>query len=286
MDDKRLPPSTNARRAGISNLVSGSLDTKGLPHSVPARVYDGATADHDTLQGPPGTIRGDQLQNATSYVQSPGQADYGFGYEVPGREDTWLATTAERMNETESGLGFPTSGYCSAVGGTGNSAESNPAYAGTPGPRENPWGYDSNGYFASPTHSSDLGQTTTLGWTDESPGETTPLQQPAHSLASVAKKIPPHPFKCDVPGCGGRFWRHEHLKRHLKNHTNEKPFVCWVPDCNKSFSRNDNLRVHYVSTHGRKGGRNRYVATLDEKSSDYDPEYRGDLTPDGRPLRE
>ncbi|QSS65124.1 C2H2 zinc finger domain-containing protein [Histoplasma capsulatum] len=325
MDDKRLPPSTNARRAGISNLVSGnltppnltapeqqtyaergnnmldfqsslderlthqypgSLDTKGLAHSVPARVYDRATADHDTLQGSPGTIRGDQLQNATSYVQPPGQADYGFGYEVPGREDTWLATTAERMNETESGLGFPTSGYCSGVGGTGNNAASNPAYAGRPGPRENPWGYDSNGYFASPTHSSDLGHTTTLGWTDESPGETTPLQQPAHSLASVAKKIPPHPFKCDAPGCGGRFWRHEHLKRHLKNHTNEKPFVCWVPDCNKSFSRNDNLRAHYVTTHGRKGGRNRYVATLDEKSSDYDPEYRGDLTPDGRPLRE
>ncbi|EEH09642.1 C2H2 zinc finger domain-containing protein [Histoplasma capsulatum G186AR] len=167
MDDKRLPPSTNARRAGISNLVSGnltppnltapeqqtyaergnnmlylqsslderlthqypgSLDTKGLPHSVPARVYDGATADHDTLQGPPGTIRGDQLQNATSYVQSPGQADYGFGYEVPGREDTWVSY-----------LG----GIARAVGGTGNSAESNPAYAGTPGPRENPWGYDS-----------------------------------------------------------------------------------------------------------------------------------------------
>lgn len=270
----------------LTHQYPGSLDTKGLAHSVPARVYDRATADHDTLQGSPGTIRGDQLQNATSYVQPPGQADYGFGYEVPGREDTWLATTAERMNETESGLGFPTSGYCSGVGGTGNNAASNPAYAGRPGPRENPWGYDSNGYFASPTHSSDLGHTTTLGWTDESPGETTPLQQPAHSLASVAKKIPPHPFKCDAPGCGGRFWRHEHLKRHLKNHTNEKPFVCWVPDCNKSFSRNDNLRAHYVTTHGRKGGRNRYVATLDEKSSDYDPEYRGDLTPDGRPLRE
>lgn len=30
MDDKRLPPSTNARRAGISNLVSGNLTPPNL----------------------------------------------------------------------------------------------------------------------------------------------------------------------------------------------------------------------------------------------------------------
>jgi hypothetical protein len=38
-----------------------------------------------------------------------------------------------------------------------------------------------------------------------------------------------------------------------------------------------------AKTHTRRGGRNRYVATLDETSPDYDPEFRGQLSFDGRP---
>jgi hypothetical protein len=64
-----------------------------------------------------------------------------------------------------------------------------------------------------------------------------------------------------------------------------KPHSCWVPGCRRSFSRRDNLKAHYA-THGKQGGRNRYVATLDRTSSAYDPCFRGQLTSDGLPVRE
>ncbi|KAE8146886.1 hypothetical protein BDV25DRAFT_143290 [Aspergillus avenaceus] len=102
------------------------------------------------------------------------------------------------------------------------------------------------------------------------------------NLPSIIKQVQ---FKCQEPGCKGRFKRQEHLKRHMKSHSKEKPHVCWVPACHRAFSRSDNLNAHYTKTHSKRGGRNRYVATLDETSPDFDPEFRGQLTPDGRPIR-
>lgn len=101
------------------------------------------------------------------------------------------------------------------------------------------------------------------------------------TLPSIIKQVQ---FKCKVPGCRGRFKRQEHLKRHMKSHSKEKPHVCWVPGCQRAFSRSDNLNAHYTKTHSKRGGRNRYVATLDVNSPDYDPEFRGQLTADGRPI--
>ncbi|GFN14481.1 hypothetical protein AtubIFM55763_004147 [Aspergillus tubingensis] len=101
------------------------------------------------------------------------------------------------------------------------------------------------------------------------------------NLPSIIKQVQ---FKCKEPGCKGRFKRQEHLKRHMKSHSKEKPHVCWVPGCERAFSRSDNLNAHYTKTHSKRGGRNRYVATLDENSPDYNPEYRGQLTADGRPV--
>ncbi|PWY89966.1 regulatory protein brlA, partial [Aspergillus heteromorphus CBS 117.55] len=101
------------------------------------------------------------------------------------------------------------------------------------------------------------------------------------NLPSIIKQVQ---FKCKEPGCKGRFKRQEHLKRHMKSHSKEKPHVCWVPACHRAFSRSDNLNAHYTKTHSKRGGRNRYVATLDENSPDYNPEFRGQLTPDGRPV--
>lgn len=101
------------------------------------------------------------------------------------------------------------------------------------------------------------------------------------TLPSIIKQVQ---FKCKVPGCRGRFKRQEHLKRHMKSHSKEKPHVCWVPGCQRAFSRSDNLNAHYTKTHSKRGGRNRYVATLDVSSADYDPEFRGQLTSDGRPI--
>jgi hypothetical protein len=92
-------------------------------------------------------------------------------------------------------------------------------------------------------------------------------------------------FKCKIIGCRMGFKREDHLERHTRCHLKEKPYVCWVPGCHRTFSRRDNLKVHCTKTHTRRGGRNRYVATLDETSPDYDPEFRGQLSFDGRPLR-
>ncbi|KAL2809301.1 regulatory protein brlA [Aspergillus granulosus] len=134
----------------------------------------------------------------------------------------------------------------------------------------------------------------------QSPGYQNGLQRP-HRMASrktlrrqnskqslMLENLPPIirqvQFKCKEPGCNGRFKRQEHLKRHMKSHSKEKPHVCWVPGCHRAFSRSDNLNAHYTKTHSKRGGRNRYVATLDENSPDYDPDFRGQLTPDGRPI--
>ncbi|KAJ5114321.1 hypothetical protein NUU61_000080 [Penicillium alfredii] len=104
------------------------------------------------------------------------------------------------------------------------------------------------------------------------------------SLENLPPIIKQVQFKCKEPGCKGRFKRQEHLKRHMKSHSKEKPHICWVPGCHRAFSRSDNLNAHYTKTHSKRGGRNRYVATLDEASQDYDPDFRGQLTADGRPL--
>ncbi|KAJ5819379.1 hypothetical protein N7474_004970 [Penicillium riverlandense] len=78
--------------------------------------------------------------------------------------------------------------------------------------------------------------------------------------------------------------RQEHLKRHMKSHSKENRYACWVPGCNRAFSRCDNLNAHYTKTHSKPGDRNRYVSSLDKTGPDYNPDFRGQLTSDGRPL--
>ncbi|OJD19627.1 hypothetical protein AJ78_00484 [Emergomyces pasteurianus Ep9510] len=286
----------------LMDRIPNSPDTPNLVHCLSAGLQDGAmhqpgSTDHAILGAPPSRpIRGEHLRHATSYIHPPGRVGYDFGYEasaiphsnlpcdLEGRGGPWLTPMAEEIGEIESSLGLPSQGFCSAVGEMTHSGAPNSSYNTTHRAKESSWGYSSNGYYASPPHSPDPGHPI-QEWPKESPGQMKPRQQRTHDLSSIPPTIPAPLFKCDAPGCDGRFKRQEHLKRHLKSHTNEKPHVCWVPDCNKSFSRNDNLKVHYATTHGKKGGRNRYVATLDEDSSDYDPSFRGRLTPDGRPLR-
>lgn len=91
-------------------------------------------------------------------------------------------------------------------------------------------------------------------------------------------------FKCPEPGCKSTFCRRYRFKRHMKTHTKEESFKCWVPGCGRFINRKDNLNAHYTKTHSKKGGRNRYVSTLDKKSPDYDPAFRGQLTSEGRPI--
>ncbi|WPH00895.1 Hypothetical protein R9X50_00372900 [Acrodontium crateriforme] len=56
-----------------------------------------------------------------------------------------------------------------------------------------------------------------------------------------------HPYSqkshsCPIPMCGRLFKRLEHLKRHVRTHTQERPYLCNL--CNKAFSRSDNLAQH------------------------------------------
>ena len=54
---------------------------------------------------------------------------------------------------------------------------------------------------------------------------------------------PAKTFTCPVPACGRLFKRLEHLKRHVRTHTQERPYVCGV--CAKKFSRSDNLAQYF-----------------------------------------
>ncbi|KAI5274913.1 hypothetical protein E4T47_02163 [Aureobasidium subglaciale] len=47
------------------------------------------------------------------------------------------------------------------------------------------------------------------------------------------------PFHCSI--CNRDFARHEHLKRHITTHTNEKSYACF---CGKAFARKDLLKRH------------------------------------------
>ena len=100
--------------------------------------------------------------------------------------------------------------------------------------------------------------------------------------------IPENEHACSHPGCAKRFKRQEHRKRHETTvHDKAKVFKCWVPGCKTAaFTRTDNLKSHQKNTHGTRKAtqRNRYVATLDEKSHYYDPNWIGALSEDGFPL--
>lgn len=60
--------------------------------------------------------------------------------------------------------------------------------------------------------------------------------------SATVMELGPYPQKshsCPIPSCGRLFKRLEHLKRHVRTHTQERPYIC--THCSKAFSRSDNL---------------------------------------------
>lgn len=61
----------------------------------------------------------------------------------------------------------------------------------------------------------------------------------ARSATMMELGVPYKSHSCPIPSCGRLFKRLEHLKRHVRTHTQERPYAC--PYCDKAFSRSDNL---------------------------------------------
>jgi transcription factor STE12 len=86
------------------------------------------------------------------------------------------------------------------------------------------------------------------------PGMNGPPGVVRRARSATVSEIGPFPMKshsCPIPTCGRLFKRLEHLKRHVRTHTQERPYVC--PHCSKAFSRSDNLAQH-KRTHDREDG--------------------------------
>jgi len=90
-------------------------------------------------------------------------------------------------------------------------------------------------------------------------------------------ELGPYPQKshsCPIPTCGRLFKRLEHLKRHVRTHTQERPYVCQL--CNKAFSRSDNLAQH-KRTHEQQQNGEPIVDSFSEEDFENDEQNIIDL---------
>nr|QID90148.1 Ste12 [Colletotrichum fructicola] len=104
------------------------------------------------------------------------------------------------------------------------------------------------------------------------PGMQGPNGVVRRARSATVMELGPYPQKshsCPIPTCGRLFKRLEHLKRHVRTHTQERPYIC--PYCSKAFSRSDNLAQH-KRTHDR--GENGEAAL--NFSGEEEEEYSGE----------
>ena len=114
--------------------------------------------------------------------------------------------------------------------------------------------YDNSDQFSlsrhsMPTPSSGSWQVPTLSSTYYSGLTDLDNSDTASELRSAEVLVPgERALSCPLYSCGKVFRRVEHLKRHVRTHTQEKPYEC--TQCFKRFSRSDNLSQH-LRTHSR-----------------------------------
>jgi transcription factor STE12 len=80
-------------------------------------------------------------------------------------------------------------------------------------------------------------------------------------------------YTCPLQECARVFKRLEHLKRHVRTHTQERPFGC--DRCTKRFSRSDNLTQHQ-KTHEKADRGERMRTDMSESADDESYEEGGD----------
>jgi len=84
----------------------------------------------------------------------------------------------------------------------------------------------------------------------------------ARSATMMELGVPYKSHSCPIPSCGRLFKRLEHLKRHVRTHTQERPYVC--PYCSKAFSRSDNLAQHRRTHEAQQDGQSAPVTSEEE----------------------
>ncbi|KIW26674.1 uncharacterized protein PV07_06489 [Cladophialophora immunda] len=88
----------------------------------------------------------------------------------------------------------------------------------------------------------------------------------ARSATMMELGVPYKSHSCPIPSCGRLFKRLEHLKRHVRTHTQERPYVC--PYCNKAFSRSDNLAQHRRTHESQQDGQPAPVTSEEEMETE------------------
>ena len=97
------------------------------------------------------------------------------------------------------------------------------------------------------------------------------FEVPGHAILNSQPNVPPAPgaqgkgFSCPLLSCGRLFKRLEHLKRHVRTHTQERPYEC--TRCSKRFSRSDNLTQH-IKTHEKADRGERMKTEASESTED------------------
>ena len=87
----------------------------------------------------------------------------------------------------------------------------------------------------------------------------------AQSQSNSASPTPSRGFGCPLLSCGRVFKRLEHLRRHVRTHTQERPYAC--TRCTKRFSRSDNLAQH-IKTHEKADRGERMKTEMSESTED------------------